>query len=112
MSSHALSFSFPLAHQVPLTIHSVDKVLAFRFPPYTAKKLKASNSMAPKLPAKPKGPPSLANPTLAVLGKKQGILGLNKWFVFALAVAIAVGLTRERGKTATWIGAVASLLGR
>jgi len=62
----------------------VDKILGFRFPPYTNKGLKMAGKLYPSLPARPKGPPT---------GKENG--GWGKWLLFGLALALAGGLARR-----------------
>ncbi|EAU89477.1 aldehyde dehydrogenase [Coprinopsis cinerea okayama7 len=85
---HTGKFSFDMFTHLRSSIDSpswVDAILKFRYPPYTAKKLKATENFKVKLPAKPKGPPSVSSS-----GSR-----LNKWFVLALAVAVAAGLTKR-----------------
>lgn len=81
--------------------HSVDKLLSFRFPPYTPTKVKRTGLMTRRLPAKPKGLPGVAS---------TRVLGVNKWFVLAVAVAVAVALTRGQTKLATWLNALRPIL--
>ncbi|KAJ2928248.1 hypothetical protein H1R20_g8864, partial [Candolleomyces eurysporus] len=64
----------------------LDKILGFRYPPYSDKKLKATDRFKRKLPAKPTGPPTSLTTTSS----------WRKWWVFALAIAIAAGLTKRR----------------
>ncbi|RDB27993.1 Aldehyde dehydrogenase, dimeric NADP-preferring [Hypsizygus marmoreus] len=61
----------------------VDKIIGFRFPPYTDAKLKSAMKLLPSLPARPKGPPSAAS------SRKWW----GKWFFLALVVVVAGGLT-------------------
>ncbi|GLB42204.1 putative aldehyde dehydrogenase family protein [Lyophyllum shimeji] len=63
----------------------IDKILGFRYPPYTKAKLKASLKLLPRLPARPAGPPSAT-----ARSKWWG-----KWFFLAFVVAIAGGLTKR-----------------
>ncbi|KAJ6618864.1 NAD-aldehyde dehydrogenase [Mycena sp. CBHHK59/15] len=58
----------------------IDKILHFRFPPYTAKNLQKIGTVVPKLPARPTGPVS------------QGVA--RKWWFLALALAVVGALTK------------------
>ncbi|KAJ7311505.1 NAD-aldehyde dehydrogenase [Mycena albidolilacea] len=71
----------------------LDKILGFRFPPYTdsnSAKLKARLGI--KLPARPTGPP-------AVAATGDGGAG-RKWFLLAFAVAILGALTKLKNRLA------------
>ncbi|KAF7311330.1 hypothetical protein MKEN_01034700 [Mycena kentingensis (nom. inval.)] len=64
----------------------IDKLLGARYPPYTDKKLNLlKTTLMPKLPARPKGPPAVATSASG---------GARKWFLLALAVAVAGALTK------------------
>ncbi|CAK5277533.1 unnamed protein product [Mycena citricolor] len=66
----------------------IDKLLSFRFPPYTDKKAAMLQSrLGVKLPARPQAPPAI---TAAAKG------GLSKWFLFALAFAVVGALTKTK----------------
>ncbi|KAK7038096.1 aldehyde dehydrogenase [Favolaschia claudopus] len=63
----------------------IDKILGFRYPPYTSNKLaKVQARLSVKLPPRPSGPPAVA----AASGRK--------WWLFAFAVAIVGALTRMK----------------
>ncbi|KAJ3965707.1 Aldehyde/histidinol dehydrogenase [Lentinula raphanica] len=65
----------------------VDMLLSFRYPPYTAAKIKAMGRlMNPRFPARPKGPPE-AHASRA---------SWSKWFTFVLALVLAGGLMRRQ----------------
>ncbi|TFK21603.1 aldehyde dehydrogenase [Coprinopsis marcescibilis] len=84
---HTGKFTFDLFTHLRGSIDSpswLDRILSFRYPPYTLKKYKATHQFAPKLPGKPTGPPSLTE------GGSWG-----KWFVVALVAAVAAGLTKR-----------------
>uniref|UniRef100_A0A0W0G7Y2 Aldehyde dehydrogenase n=1 Tax=Moniliophthora roreri TaxID=221103 RepID=A0A0W0G7Y2_MONRR len=67
----------------------VDMIMSFRYPPYTAKKFAAmSKTLAPKLPARPKGPP----PSGTDEGSGRSWF---KWLTFILAAALAGGLLKR-----------------
>ncbi|KAK7043033.1 Hexadecenal dehydrogenase [Paramarasmius palmivorus] len=71
----------------------VDMLMSFRYPPYTAKKFTTMSKMLmPKLPARPRGPPSI---NADEESRKSG--SWVKWFTFLLALALAGGvLKREK----------------
>ncbi|KAF9471948.1 NAD-aldehyde dehydrogenase [Pholiota conissans] len=82
---HTGKYTFDMFTHLRTSIDSpswVDIILKFRFPPYTASKQDQPLRLMGSLPARPKGPPS------AVGGKWWA-----KWFILALAVAVAGGLT-------------------
>ncbi|KAJ3736030.1 NAD-aldehyde dehydrogenase [Lentinula guzmanii] len=65
----------------------LDMLLGFRYPPYTAAKIKAMGRlMNPTFPARPKGPPK-AHVSRA---------SWSKWFTFLLALALAGGLMKRQ----------------
>jgi aldehyde dehydrogenase (NAD+)/aldehyde dehydrogenase (NAD(P)+) len=67
-------------------VRRIDKLLYFRFPPYTVKNLQAMQSqLAPKLPARPAGPPGAAASNRNVT---------RKWWFLAFALAAAGALTK------------------
>ncbi|KAJ6517242.1 Aldehyde/histidinol dehydrogenase, partial [Mycena vitilis] len=67
----------------------IDKVMGFRFPPYTSKKLQVLHArMDVKVPARPKGPPAPG---------ADFTPGSRKWLFLAVAVAIAGGLVNHVG---------------
>ncbi|KAJ3504462.1 hypothetical protein NMY22_g17917 [Coprinellus aureogranulatus] len=85
---HTGKYGFDIFTHLRASIDSpsfVDKILGFRFPPYTPSKLKATSRLAVSLPPKPKGPP----PT-------EGATATNKWVIPVLVIAVTVGLTRLR----------------
>ncbi|KAF8348497.1 NAD-aldehyde dehydrogenase [Amanita rubescens] len=64
----------------------LDKILGFRFPPYTTKKIKNIDLLMPaNLPPRPTGPPAIIKATTKWSGK---------WLLLALAVAVAGALTK------------------
>ncbi|KAJ7685591.1 NAD-aldehyde dehydrogenase [Mycena polygramma] len=68
----------------------IDKILGFRFPPYSDSKLKQAHSrLAIKLPARPSGPPT---------AETAGAGALRKWFLLAFAVAVVGALTRLKNR--------------
>ncbi|KAJ7217157.1 NAD-aldehyde dehydrogenase [Mycena pura] len=67
----------------------VDMILGARYPPYTDKKLKAVSRLAPKLPARPTGPP-----TASAASNRA----TRKWFFLALAVAVVGVLTKMKNR--------------
>ncbi|KAF8888613.1 NAD-aldehyde dehydrogenase [Infundibulicybe gibba] len=69
----------------------IDKILGFRYPPYTAKSISSLSKLNPSLPPRPAGPPSVES-----LERKWW----GKWFFLTLVMALAGGLT-QRAKTLT-----------
>ncbi|KAF8190927.1 aldehyde dehydrogenase [Mycena galopus ATCC 62051] len=70
----------------------MDKILGFRFPPYTSSNLtKIKRTLGIKLPPRPTGPP-------AVTGAANGTR--RKWFLLAFAVAILGALTKMKNRLA------------
>ncbi|KAJ7940200.1 NAD-aldehyde dehydrogenase [Mycena leptocephala] len=66
----------------------IDKILGFRFPPYTTSKMDKLNSrLNVKLPARPTGPPAVAS---------NG--GVRKWFLLAFAMAFVGALTKMKNR--------------
>ncbi|KAJ7024307.1 NAD-aldehyde dehydrogenase [Mycena alexandri] len=66
----------------------IDKLLGFRFPPYSQSKLdKIHSRLNVKLPARPTGPPSA--------GRASGDGG-RKWFLLAFALAVVGALTKMK----------------
>ncbi|KAF8638214.1 hypothetical protein AX16_010560 [Volvariella volvacea WC 439] len=65
----------------------LDKIIGFRFPPYTKKTLKATYGLAPSLPPRPKGPPSPND--------KKG--GWGRWFLFGLVLALVGAYAKRKG---------------
>ncbi|KAJ7112386.1 NAD-aldehyde dehydrogenase [Mycena crocata] len=66
----------------------IDKILGFRFPPYTDKKLQTLKArLTTKLPARPSGPPSVTTTRTT---------GVRKWFLLAFAMAVVGALTRMK----------------
>ncbi|KJA17586.1 hypothetical protein HYPSUDRAFT_192078 [Hypholoma sublateritium FD-334 SS-4] len=87
---HTGKYTFDMFTHLRTTLDSpgwIDMILKFRFPPYTAATEKQPLRLMGSLPARPKGPP----PVDAATRKWWG-----RWFLVALAVAIAGGLTRRR----------------
>jgi len=87
---HTGKFTFDMFTHLRTSIDSpgwLDIILKFRFPPYTAAKLKGSDKLKKKLPAKPRGPPSIA--------ALSGGSSWSKWFVVAFVAALAAGVTRR-----------------
>ncbi|KAH9478226.1 Aldehyde dehydrogenase family 3 member A2 [Psilocybe cubensis] len=68
----------------------IDYILKFRFPPYNTSKENAVFRLMNSLPSRPTGPPSTKG-----TGKWWG-----KWFILALAMAVAGGLTSRSKMTA------------
>jgi len=85
---HTGKFGFDMFTHLRASMDSpswIDKLLGIRFPPYTDKNMKAVSKFgSPSLPARPTGPPS------ATVNKWWG-----KWFLLALALAVAGGLTKR-----------------
>ncbi|PPQ80870.1 hypothetical protein CVT25_001879 [Psilocybe cyanescens] len=69
----------------------IDYILKFRFPPYNTSKESAAFRLMGSLPSRPAGPPSVKR-----AGKWWG-----KWFILALAVAVAGGLTSRLKMTSS-----------
>ncbi|KAF7337964.1 Aldehyde dehydrogenase [Mycena venus] len=70
----------------------IDKLLAFRFPPYTpANMAKIKARLGVKLPPRPTGPPTVAT-TASGAGRK--------WFLLAFAVAVLGALTKMKNRLA------------
>ncbi|KAJ6531227.1 aldehyde dehydrogenase [Mycena capillaripes] len=67
----------------------IDKILGFRFPPYTASNLAKVSRLSVKLPARPTGPPA------EVAGG-----AMRKWFLLAFAVAVVGALTKMKNRLA------------
>ncbi|KAJ7749555.1 NAD-aldehyde dehydrogenase [Mycena maculata] len=67
----------------------IDKILGFRYPPYTARSLQALHSRLPrKLPVRPSGPP----------GAASSAGGVRKWFLLAFAMAVLGALTKMKNR--------------
>ncbi|KAF8221246.1 NAD-aldehyde dehydrogenase [Tricholoma matsutake] len=84
---HTGKFTFDLFTQLRSSIDSpswLDKIMGYRFPPFTDGKIKTAGLLAPSLPARPTGPPC----TMATRSKWW-----RKWFI--LAILVIVGLTRR-----------------
>ncbi|KAF8958145.1 NAD-aldehyde dehydrogenase [Flammula alnicola] len=84
--NHTGKFSFDMFTHFRASMDSpgwIDLILKFRFPPYNTSKADATLRLMSSLPARPTGPPAAAGTT-----KWWG-----KWFILALAVAVAGGLT-------------------
>jgi len=86
--SHTGKFGFDVFTHLRASIDSpswIDRILWFRYPPYTASKLKAALRMGlPGLPARPTGPPTAT-------ARKWW----RKWFFLAFIVAAAGSLTQR-----------------
>ncbi|KAF9557043.1 NAD-dependent aldehyde dehydrogenase [Agrocybe pediades] len=92
---HTGKYSFDLFTHLRSSLDSpswIDYIIKFRFPPYNASKTDATMRLLKSLPARPKGPP-------AVAGAAGASKWWGKWFILALAVAVAGGLTSSRLKT-------------
>jgi aldehyde dehydrogenase (NAD+)/aldehyde dehydrogenase (NAD(P)+) len=90
---HTGKFGFLMFTHLRASIDSpgwMDKILGFRFPPYTSSSLaKLKRTMGVKLPPRPTGPPAVtANGTR------------RKWFLLAFAVAILGALTKMKNRLA------------
>ncbi|TFK73415.1 NAD-aldehyde dehydrogenase [Pluteus cervinus] len=86
---HTGKFTFDMFTHLRSSLDSpswIDKILAFRFPPYTPKGLKATLGLYPSLPARPSGPP----PAESAYTNRWA-----RWLLFGLAFAVAGGLTRK-----------------
>ncbi|KAG5649774.1 hypothetical protein H0H81_002077 [Sphagnurus paluster] len=86
--AHTGKFTFDTFTHMRSSLDSpswIDKIIGFRYPPYTDSKLKAALKLLPSLPARPTGPPAEIART-----KWWG-----KWFYLALAVAVVGGLTQR-----------------
>ncbi|KAJ7606940.1 NAD-aldehyde dehydrogenase [Mycena polygramma] len=80
----------------------IDKVMGFRFPPYTSKKMEVLHArMDVKVPARPKEPPPPG---------ADAISGSRKWIFLAVAVAIAGGLAKHVGGLEGLKGILISML--
>jgi len=92
---HTGKYGFLMFTHLRATIDSpgwIDKLLSFRFPPYTDKSLQTLQArMTTKLPARPSGPPNAT-------GGSGG--GMSKWFFLAFAVAVAGALTKLKNRFA------------
>jgi len=83
--THTGKYSFDLFTHERASMDSpswIDYLLNFRFPPYNTKKADKPFRLMASLPARPTGPPALPGTS-----KWWG-----KWFILALAVAVASGL--------------------
>ncbi|KAF8888614.1 NAD-aldehyde dehydrogenase [Infundibulicybe gibba] len=90
--AHTGKFGFDMFTHLRSSMDSpswIDKILGFRYPPYTAKSISSLSKLSPSLPPRPAGPPSVES-----LKRKWW----GKWFFLALALALAGGLT-QRAKT-------------
>ncbi|KAF8069067.1 NAD-aldehyde dehydrogenase [Lyophyllum atratum] len=86
--AHTGKFGFDTFTHLRASLDSpgwIDRILGFRYPPYTDAKFKAALRLLPSLPARPAGPPS------AVARSKWW----GKWFFLAFIVAAAGGLTKR-----------------
>ncbi|KAF5379237.1 hypothetical protein D9615_006047 [Tricholomella constricta] len=86
--AHTGKFSFDTFTHLRSSLDSpgwIDRILGFRYPPYTDSKFKAAMRLLPSLPARPAGPPAVAART-----KWWG-----RWFFLAFVVAVAGGLTNR-----------------
>ncbi|KAF8142975.1 NAD-dependent aldehyde dehydrogenase [Mycena galopus ATCC 62051] len=92
---HTGKFGFLMFTHLRASIDSpgwMDKILGFRFPPYTSSNLaKIKRTLGIKLPPRPTGPPT-------VTGATNGTR--SKWFLLALAVAILGALTKMKNRLA------------
>ena len=87
---HTGKYSFDMFTHFRASMDSpswVDLILKMRYPPYTKSKNAAVNRLLKSLPARPRGPPTPGTGS----GKWWG-----KWFILALAAAIAGGLTARK----------------
>jgi hypothetical protein len=81
-------FSAPPCLALTPLCSRIDKILGFRFPPYTTSKMDKLNSrLNVKLPARPTGPPAVAS---------NG--GVRKWFLLAFAMAFVGALTKMKNR--------------
>lgn len=86
--AHTGKFGFDTFTHLRASLDSsswIDRILGFRYPPYTKSKLRAAMKLLPSLPARPAGPPS------ATARSKWW----RKWFFLAFFVAVAGGLTKR-----------------
>ncbi|KAG5641769.1 hypothetical protein DXG03_004264 [Asterophora parasitica] len=86
--AHTGKFSFDTFTHLRSSLDSpswIDRIIGFRFPPYTDTKFKAAMKLLPSLPARPSGPPAVAART-----KWWG-----RWFFLAFVIAVAGGLTKR-----------------
>lgn len=86
---HTGQYSFDLFTHFRTTMDSpawIDTILNFRYPPYNKSKESASLKLLGSLPTRPTGPPALNGTSTKWWGK---------WFLLALAVAVAAGLTNN-----------------
>ncbi|KXN84054.1 Aldehyde dehydrogenase, dimeric NADP-preferring [Leucoagaricus sp. SymC.cos] len=90
---HTGRYSFDMFTHLRSSMDSpswVDRVLSFRYPPYSDKSFKGAVRFVKSLPTRPVGPPKLDATANGVATKWWG-----KWFLLALAMAIAGGLTKR-----------------
>ncbi|PPQ70858.1 hypothetical protein CVT26_014081 [Gymnopilus dilepis] len=83
---HTGKYSFDLFTHLRASLDNpswIDWILSFRFPPYNEKKEAAATRLLRGLPPRPSGPPPAGSSN-----KSWG-----KWYILALAVAVAGGLT-------------------
>ncbi|KAJ7461546.1 NAD-aldehyde dehydrogenase [Mycena latifolia] len=89
---HTGKYGFLMFTHLRATLDSpgwIDKILGFRFPPYTAKNLQTFRArLTTKLPPRPTGPPGEAAASSAV----------RKWFLVAFVVAIMGALTKLKNR--------------
>ncbi|PFH47014.1 hypothetical protein AMATHDRAFT_153157 [Amanita thiersii Skay4041] len=91
--AHTGKYSFDMFTHLRSSLDSpswIDYLLSFRFPPYNAKKLKSTNQFAVSLPSRPTGPPPIIKSGITATSKWWG-----KWFILAIAFAVAAKLTKR-----------------
>jgi len=89
---HSGKYSFDMFTHLRSSMDSpswVDRILGFRFPPYTNQSMKGVSRLVKSLPPRPSGPP---NPATA---NGTATKWWGKWFILALAMAVAGGLTKR-----------------
>ncbi|KAJ7598905.1 NAD-aldehyde dehydrogenase [Mycena floridula] len=85
--SHTGKHGFDLFTHLRSSINNpswVDKIIGFRYPPYSDAKFKKAKLMQPSLPSRPSGPP-----------RPETSRSFSKWWFFALASAVVALLTKK-----------------
>ncbi|KAF7760966.1 hypothetical protein Agabi119p4_10375 [Agaricus bisporus var. burnettii] len=88
---HTGKYSFDMFTHLRSSIDApswTDKIIGFRFPPYTSKSLKGASRLAKSLPSRPTGPPTI--------GAYTRTKWWRKWVYMALVVVLVGGALMRR----------------